>query len=140
MLRTYAAFFSLLRSVVDTAIIGSIWIAVYYLRFCSHLFRTTKGIPNIKNHLMLMAPVLCICYLACLWSGLYKSNRIQSMFEQFYDLLKACFVKRVAYYSIFLLCERCALLEKTFDPLRSNVACGTVFFTRISNGYSQNLA
>lgn len=101
MLRTYAAFFSLLQSVVDTAIIGLIWIAVYYLRFYSHLFRTTKGIPNIKNHLMLMAPVLCICYLACLWSGLYKSNRVQSMFEQFYDLLKACLLSGLLIIAFF---------------------------------------
>lgn len=101
MLRTYAALFSLFRSVVDIAIIGSIWIAVYYLRFYSHLFRTTKGIPNIKNHLMLMVPVVCICYFACLWSGLYKSKRIQSMFRQFYDLLKACLLSGLLIIAFF---------------------------------------
>lgn len=89
MLKTYAAFFNLLQSIIDIAILGSAWVAVYYLRFYSHIFRTTKGIPDIKNHLLLMVPVVFICYLACSWSGFYKSRRTQSMFKQFYDLLKA---------------------------------------------------
>ena len=89
MLRRYAAFFSLFRSVIDIAIIGSTWTAVYYLRFYSHLFLTTNWVSSIEDHLLLMMPVVCICYLACLWSGLYKSKRIQNLFEQFSDIIKA---------------------------------------------------
>lgn len=101
MLRTYSAFFSLFRSVVDTVIIGSIWIAVYYLRFYSHLFQTTKGIPNIKNHLMLMAPVVCICYLACVWSELYKSKRIQNLFVHFFEIIKASLLSGLLILAFF---------------------------------------
>jgi exopolysaccharide biosynthesis polyprenyl glycosylphosphotransferase len=89
MLKRYATFFAFLQSIIDVLIIALIWTAVYYIRFYSGLFSTAKGIPPFKYHVMLMLPVVGFCYLACLWSGLYKSERIQSMLKQGADLLKA---------------------------------------------------
>jgi len=89
MLKKYATFFAFLRSIIDLLIVAWIWIAVYYIRFHSGLFITAKGIPPFKYHLMLMLPVVGLCYLACLWSGLYKPKRIKSIFKQKVDLLKA---------------------------------------------------
>lgn len=89
MLKRYAALFSFLRSIIDILIVCLIWITVYFIRFYSGLFITTKGITPFKYHLALMLPIICICYLACMWSGLYKSKRTQSIFKQSIDLLKA---------------------------------------------------
>lgn len=89
MLKRYATFFSLFRSIVDIVIVSCSWIAVYYLRFYSGIFSTTRGIPDFKRHLTLGLPVICICYLGCLWTGLYKPKRIQSVFVQLADILKA---------------------------------------------------
>jgi len=89
MLRRYAAFFSLLRSIVDVAVISGCWVVTYLVRFHSGIFSTTKGIPEFKRHLILTLPVVCICYLGCLFTGLYKPKRILSTFRQLTDILKA---------------------------------------------------
>jgi len=89
MLKKYAAWLLLLRSITDIVIIFVIWIAVYYIRFYLHIFSAPKGIPAFDRHLRLAIPVTCICYLGCLWSGLYKSKRVQNLFRQFLRLLKA---------------------------------------------------
>jgi exopolysaccharide biosynthesis polyprenyl glycosylphosphotransferase len=89
MLRTHAAFFSLLRSVVDIVIIGICWILVYFIRFYSGLFSVDRGIPGFDKHLVLTVPIIFICYIACLWSGIYKPQRVQHMFQLFSGTLKA---------------------------------------------------
>jgi len=89
MLKRYATYFSLFRSIVDIAVIGCSWLAVYYLRFYSGLFSTTKGIPDFNRHLTLTVPVACVCYLGCLLTGLYKPKRMWSMFKQLTDTVKA---------------------------------------------------
>lgn len=101
MLKTYAAYFSFLRSIIDIAIISCVWTTVYYLRFYSGVLSVTKGIPELKGHLILMVPIVCICYLGCLWSGLYKPKRIQSMFKQFTDLLKATLLSGLLVLAFF---------------------------------------
>jgi exopolysaccharide biosynthesis polyprenyl glycosylphosphotransferase len=89
MLKRYAAFFSLFRTLVDIVIVGCVWTAVYFIRFYSGIFSTPKGIPDFKRHLILGLPIICICYLSCSWMGLYKPKRTQSMFIQLTDILKA---------------------------------------------------
>jgi exopolysaccharide biosynthesis polyprenyl glycosylphosphotransferase len=89
MLKRYAAFLSLLRSILDIVIISVTWLAVYHVRFSSGIFATPKGTPSFGKHLSLMLPIIGICYLGCLWAGLYRSKRILSMFKQFRDILKA---------------------------------------------------
>ena len=88
MLKTYAAFFSLLQSLVDIAVIGSCWVVVYFLRFHLGIFGVEKGIPEFNKHLLLLIPVIFIGYLGCLISGLYKSKRTQNMLIQLATLLK----------------------------------------------------
>jgi exopolysaccharide biosynthesis polyprenyl glycosylphosphotransferase len=92
MLKRHAAFFSLLRSIADIAMIVIVWLAVYYVRYSLGVFAAPKGIPEFGEHLKLMLPVICICYVGCLWSGLYKSKRTQSMFRLLGDLVKASFL------------------------------------------------
>jgi exopolysaccharide biosynthesis polyprenyl glycosylphosphotransferase len=89
MLKRYAAFFSLLRSIIDVIIIAITWIAVYFIRFYLGIFTAAKGIPDFRKHLSLGLPIICVCYLGCLWAGLYESKRVQVMFRQFGNLLKA---------------------------------------------------
>jgi len=89
MLRRYATFFSVFRSVIDISVIGIIWVSVYFVRFYWGIFNTPKGIPAFKRHLILSLPIMCICYLGCLWTGLYKPKRIQSMFIQLTEIFKA---------------------------------------------------
>jgi len=89
MLRTHAAFFSMLRSVVDIVIIALSWIIVYFIRFYSGLFSVERGISGFEKHLLLTIPIILICYLACAWSGIYKPKRVQNMFQLFSDTLKA---------------------------------------------------
>jgi exopolysaccharide biosynthesis polyprenyl glycosylphosphotransferase len=101
MLRRYAAFFSLLRSIIDIVIIGCAWIAVYYLRFYLGIFSTTKGIPDFKQHLILGLPIVCICYLAGLWTEFYKPKRVQNAFKQFVEVLKASFLSGLLVLAFF---------------------------------------
>jgi len=93
--------FSLLRSVVDVVIISGCWVAVYFVRFTLGIFSATKGTPGIKSHLALMIPVLCICYIGCLGSGLYRSKRVQSLFKQFSDLVKASLLSGLLILTFF---------------------------------------
>lgn len=95
MLKTYAAFFTIIRSVVDVFIFGCCWMGVYWVRFNSGIFSAEKGVPGFGKHLILIIPVIVICYLGCLWSGLYKSRRIANMFRQFVDMLKAAVLSGV---------------------------------------------
>jgi len=89
MLKRYATFVTLFRSASDTCIIGCIWLSVFYVRFHSGVFTATKGIPDFKRHLILTLPVVFICYLSCLFTGLYKPKRIQNIFAQLVDIFKA---------------------------------------------------
>lgn len=89
MLKRYAAFFSLIRSIIDVMITIAVWIAVYYVRFNLGILAVTKGVIDFGKHLRLGLPIVCICYLGFLWSGLYRSKRVQGIFRQVADLLKA---------------------------------------------------
>lgn len=89
MLRRYATFFSVFRSIIDIAVIGIIWVSVYFVRFYWGIFSIPKGVPAFKRHLILSLPIICICYLSCLWTGLYKPKRVQSMFIQLVEIFKA---------------------------------------------------
>lgn len=89
MLKRYATFVTLFRSVSDVCIIGCIWLCVFYVRFHSGVFTTAKGIPDFKRHLGLMLPIILICYLSCLFTGLYELKRIQNIFGQLVDIFKA---------------------------------------------------
>jgi exopolysaccharide biosynthesis polyprenyl glycosylphosphotransferase len=46
-------------------------------------------VPDFKRHLALTFPVAMICYLGCLFAGLYKPQRIQNMFVQLAEICKA---------------------------------------------------
>lgn len=89
MLKRYATFVSLFRSASDVCIIGCIWLCVFYVRFHSGVFTTAKGIPDFKRHLILTLPIVVICYLSCLLTGLYKPKRVQNIFVQFVGIFKA---------------------------------------------------
>ena len=89
MLKRYASFFSLLRSVIDIIVISSSWIVVYFVRFNLGIFSFPKGIPDFKRHLILALPIVSICYLICWWTGLYKSKRIQGIFKLLTETIKA---------------------------------------------------
>lgn len=91
MLKRNAAFFSFLRSLMDNLIITGIWIAAYYIRFYSGVFSFKKRVP-FTDHLMLTIPIVGLCYLACFWSGLYNPKRMQTLFRQVIELLKATFL------------------------------------------------
>ena len=101
MLKRYAAFFSLLRSIADLITISAVWIGIYYLRFYSGLFSIPLGISDFSYHLMLTPAVVCICYMSCLWIGLYKSKRMESIFKQAGNLLKATFLSGVLILAFF---------------------------------------
>jgi Undecaprenyl-phosphate glucose phosphotransferase len=89
MLKRHAAFFSLLCSIIDIVLISGTWIFVYWVRFYSGLFSAPKGMPDFSQHLLLTLPVAAICYLSCVWAGLYKPKRVQTLFVQSMSILKA---------------------------------------------------
>jgi exopolysaccharide biosynthesis polyprenyl glycosylphosphotransferase len=89
MLKRYAVFVNLFHAVCDICIIVCSWLFVFYFRFYSGLFSIAKGVPDFKRHLMLVFPVAVICYLCCLFTGLYEPKRIQNRFVQFVGIFKA---------------------------------------------------
>ena len=101
MLKRYATFVSLSRSVSDVCIIVCVWLFVFYVRFHSGLFAAAKGIPDFKRHLILTLPVVLICYSSCLFSGLYKPKRIQNIFVQFADVFKASILSGLLILAFF---------------------------------------
>ncbi len=101
MLKRYAAFISFFRSVCDICVTSFIWIFVFYLRFHSGIFVTTKGIPDFKKHLLLTLPVVLICYLCCFFAGLYKAKRTQNMFAQILDIFKTSFLSGLFVLAFF---------------------------------------
>jgi Undecaprenyl-phosphate glucose phosphotransferase len=101
MLRRYAAYFYLIRSVTDVGIIVVVWISVYYVRFHSGLLPVTKGIPDVRQHLSLTPLVAFTCYVTCVWSGLYRSKRMHSLFSQVLNLLKATLLSGVFMLTFF---------------------------------------
>ena len=103
MLKKHATFFVFLRFVLDILIIIGTWAGVYFLRFRTGLFDSPKGMPEFAQHLLLTFPVLAGSFVACVWSGLYKTKRLQSLFTQISDIFKACilsglFVLAFLYY------------------------------------------
>ncbi len=101
MLKRYATYVSLFRSASDIFITGCIWLCVFYIRFHSGVFTTTKGIPDFKRHLTLTLPIVLICYLGCLFTGLYKPKRVQNIFVQLVDIFKASFFSGLFVLSFF---------------------------------------
>ena len=101
MLKRYAVFFSLFRSIIDVLMFGCAWIAVYYVRFHSGVFGTEKGIPDFTEHLLLTLPIIGICYAGCLWAGFYKPKRIESGFRLFTEVLKASVLSGLLVFALF---------------------------------------
>lgn len=101
MLRRCAAHFSFVRSVADIVMIFCIWVAVYYFRFYSGLFSVKLGIPDIREHLLLGPLVAFTCYVTCVWAGIYKSQRVHSLFAQILDLIKATMLSAVFMIAFF---------------------------------------
>jgi Undecaprenyl-phosphate glucose phosphotransferase len=88
MLKRYALSVSLLRSISDIFIIAWVWLCVFYVRFYSEIFTTAKGIPDFERHLVLTLPIILICYLSCIFMGLYKPKRTQNIHVQLFDIFK----------------------------------------------------
>ncbi|MDO8302514.1 MAG: sugar transferase, partial [Sedimentisphaerales bacterium] len=105
MLQRHAAFFSLLCSIVDILTISIAWIAVYWIRFYWGIFSTAKGISAFERHLLLTAPVVVACYLSCVWAGLYKPKRIQTLFVQLADIFKAGLLGGLLVLALFYYVE-----------------------------------
>ena len=89
MLRRYATFVTMFRSAGDIFIIACVWLLAYCIRFQSGGVSIPKGIPDFQRHLILTLPVVIICYLGFLLTGLYKPKRVQNIFVQFVGILKA---------------------------------------------------
>ena len=103
MLKRHATFFVFLRFILDILIIIGTWAGVYFLRFRAGLFDSPRGIPEFAQHLFLTFPVLAGSFTACVWTGLYKTKRLQSLFAQISDIFRACilsglFVLAFLYY------------------------------------------
>jgi Undecaprenyl-phosphate glucose phosphotransferase len=101
MLKRHAAFFCMLCSVIDIIIISGAWILVYWVRFCTGFFSVSKGIPDFGLHLMLTLPVAGICYMSCVWVGLYKPKRVQTLLTQSIGILKAAALSILLILAIF---------------------------------------
>lgn len=101
MLKRHATFVSLFRSASDIFIIACTWLLVYFVRFQSGIFTTTKGIPDFSKHLVLTLPITFICYLGCLSMGLYTPKRIQNKFMQLVDIFKASVISGLFVLAFF---------------------------------------
>jgi Undecaprenyl-phosphate glucose phosphotransferase len=88
VLKTYPAFFNLLRSVLDCVTTATCWITAYVLHVKLGLLSPSTDPPNFKVHLFLIPPICGICYLGFLWAGLYKSKRVQNFWIHFLIFVK----------------------------------------------------
>jgi Undecaprenyl-phosphate glucose phosphotransferase len=101
MLKRNAFLFNFFRSLMDICMITAIWIMVYYVRFKSGLFSTPKGISSFDYHLSLVFPIVAICILAFIWTGLYKPHRIKSLFRLVLLIIKAAIVSGLLVSAFF---------------------------------------
>ncbi|MCX5634708.1 MAG: undecaprenyl-phosphate glucose phosphotransferase [Planctomycetota bacterium] len=126
MLKRHAAFFSLLHSIADIVIIAVAWLGVYYVRFYLGFFSSPKGMPGFENHLLLTIPVVCICYLGCLWTGLYKPKRVQTMFVRLLDVLKAGILGGLMVLAFFYYLQNPPYSRKLLILFAITLFCGLV--------------
>ena len=91
MLRRYATFINLLRSASDIIIIASTWLMVYHVRFYTDFFSTNKGVPYFSEHLALTLPVTVICFLCCVYAGLYQPKRVSNFLMHLVEVFRAVF-------------------------------------------------
>ena len=94
MLKRYAVFFSVFRSIIDVVMISAVWNAVYHLRFELQIFSIdpAKGVPPFSEHFVLTPLIVLVCFVGSIWAGLYRPKRIQSVFRQFGEILRASFI------------------------------------------------
>jgi exopolysaccharide biosynthesis polyprenyl glycosylphosphotransferase len=86
---------------VDVFMVAAIWILVYYIRFRSGFFSTSKGIPLLGYHLTLVLPMVGLCMSVFLWMGLYKPKRIESLLKLFLLLTKAVIMSALLISAFF---------------------------------------
>ena len=101
MLKRYATFVSLFRALGDSFMIACLWLSVFFLRFHTGIIQAPKGIPQFKEHLFLMLPVVCIYALSCLLTGLYRPKRVVSMLSMLWDISKATLFAAVFVLAFF---------------------------------------
>jgi len=139
MLKRYATFVSLFRSASDICIIGCIWLAVFYVRFHSGIFVTTKGIPDFNRHLILTLPVIIICYLSCLAAGLYRPKRVQNIFLQLVDIFKAGIFSGLFIMAFFYYLQDVPYSRKLLTLFVTMLFAGLIFSHMLTMAIMQKL-
>ena len=120
MLKRNSSFFVFFKSLIDIALIASIWAITFFFRYESGFFSTEKGVPSFQWHLLLSIPVCLLIFVACVWAGLYRPRRLHNIVLQFWDVIKATaagtlFVLTFLYYTQESVYSRRLLL--LFVPL-----------------------
>lgn len=89
MLKKHSQFWESVVLITDIAIIASVWIVSYYLRFSGFLIPVNKGIPPLQKYLVLLLPIVLIWLFLFRNLGLYRPRRISSHFSELIDIAKA---------------------------------------------------
>lgn len=78
--------------IVDACVIGSVWLASYYLRFFVPLVPVTKGLPGFSKYAALLPVVMALWILVFSSMGVYRSKRMLRRTDEAYLILRAHFV------------------------------------------------
>ncbi|MBN2446515.1 MAG: undecaprenyl-phosphate glucose phosphotransferase [Phycisphaerae bacterium] len=81
----------------DALAVTCAWLASYWLRFKYLPIDPTKGMPAIQEAFLPMLPFVVLAHLIIFWRvGLYRPRRVNSLWSEVRDILKALVVAVVA--------------------------------------------
>ncbi len=101
MLKTYAAYISIIRSIMDILNFSASWLVVYWLRFYAPFVSSPTSIPKFSNHVKYLIPVVGLCYLAAILAGLYRVRRMVSSGRDLIDIVKASSIATLMVMAFF---------------------------------------
>ncbi len=100
MLKKHSQLFENLLLISDLVLISLSWVVAYYFRFFTAYVEVTKGVPDIKAYLLMLAPIMLIWGFAFKAFGLYRPKRIGTHLSEVFDITKACIVSALILIAI----------------------------------------
>ena len=89
MLKRHSQFLKSLLFCFDLGLICACWIGAYYLRFSEIVEPATKGIPPLRNYLLLLVPIVAVWGMSFQAFDLYRPRRMGTRLSEFLDVAKA---------------------------------------------------
>ncbi|MBE7545935.1 putative capsular polysaccharide synthesis protein [Candidatus Kuenenia stuttgartiensis] len=89
MLKKHSKFFESLLLLADWCALSVSWITAYYLRCYAEIIPVYKGIPPLKNYIILLIFMIPLWGIVFKTFGLYRPRRVSTKLSEIIDIVKA---------------------------------------------------